>query len=49
MSSLHLCSGEVWLGHVAADFDHLVEVCVYHHTWVRTLTCTDGGYRDMRF
>lgn len=36
--SSHLCWSKVWLIHVAAIFDHLVEVGIYNNVWVGTLT-----------
>lgn len=36
----HPSWGEVWPGHVAAIFDHLVEVGIHGNVWVGTLSCT---------
>lgn len=36
----HLSWGKVWPGHVAAIFDHLVEVGIHGNIWVGTLPCT---------
>lgn len=39
---IHLRGGEVGLGHVAAVFDHLVEVGIHGNVWVGALPCAGG-------
>lgn len=39
---IHLHRGEVGLCHVAAVFDHLVEVGIHGNIWVGTLPCAGG-------